>query len=171
MTQKIILNPNKFVLVDDEDYEWLNQWKWHAHKIRNRYYVERSTWNPKTKKKGKVVMHRLILQAKKGQIIDHINGDSLDNRKCNLRFVTHRQNMQNRHDQRESKFPGVSLNKQMNKWIAHISIDKKRKHLGLFDSELEAFKAYKNAVHELGENLVCELNGQKLDEKIKIFAK
>jgi hypothetical protein len=105
-------------------------------------------------------MHRCISNATDGQECDHINGDGLDNRRCNLRIVTRRQNTQNRHDERFSKYPGVVNSK--NGFRAVINIKGKNKYLGSFKKtpkgEKKAFEAYKNAVHKLtGEKLICEL--------------
>jgi hypothetical protein len=155
IVKEISLTGDKFTLVDDEDFEYLNQFNWFADKHRTKI---RDVFNVKTNINRKIVlMHRLIMNPKKDLIVDHINGDNLDNRKTNLRIVTHRQNDQNKHYKRTSKYPGVNWSKQNKKWLAQIWIDGKNKYLGSFISEKKAFKAYKKAVHELiGEKLVCE---------------
>jgi hypothetical protein len=152
MTKKILLSQNKEAIVDDEDYEYLNQYKWY---VTNRNYAA----NPKNG-----LMHRVIvfvgkmIDLKKNEEIDHINGNRLDNRRCNLRVVTRRQNSQNRHVPQKSKYPGVCWHKWAKQWITKIKINGKQKHIGYFRTEIEAFEAYKKAVHELtGEKVVCEL--------------
>ncbi len=66
---------------------------------------------------------RFIMGAEKGDIVDHINGNTLDNRKCNLRIVTTRENCQNRHDERTSRFPGVHWDKSKQLWKSSIKIN------------------------------------------------
>ena len=96
-------------------------------------------------------MHRLIMNvSNKNILIDHINHNTKDNRKSNLRIVTNSQNSMN------LKMPinntsgavGVSWSKLHNKWEAHISVNKKKKHLGLFDNFGNAVKARKEAEEE-----------------------
>lgn len=91
------------------------------------------------------LMHQVILGFKKGHYIDHINGDKLDNRKRNLRFVTPQESACNR-----SKMRGVYLSnyykyKKHKKWVAHIIYKEKFHYLGIFDSESEALRARKEA--------------------------
>lgn len=101
-----------------------------------------------------IPMHRFIWETVNGPIpeglrIDHINGDTLDNKLENLRVVTPRGNSHNRKDQREgrtsSKHVGVSWLKSSNKWRARVYAYEKDIHLGLFSSEEEAHEAYQKA--------------------------
>lgn len=90
-------------IVDDEDYEWLKDLKsWTL--FNNGYAVlhKGNGWNRS--------MHRLVMFAQQGQEIDHINGNRLDNRKCNLRFVTRQQNLYNKkkRNNTSSIYKGVS---------------------------------------------------------------
>ena len=78
-------------------------------------------------------------------IIDHINGDTLDNRIKNLRDVTYRRNSQNHKCHRGTKLPGTYYMKDLNKWRALIRIDGKLIHLGLFETEIEAHEVYMKA--------------------------
>lgn len=73
-------------MVDDEDFEYLNQWKWTAHRIGNDWYATRG------EKKKIIYMHREILRTPKGMLTDHIDMDGLNNQKKNLRICTHQQN-------------------------------------------------------------------------------
>lgn len=148
MVKKIPLTQGKFTLVDDQDYDFLNQWKWQVMIKNNTAYAQRF------ENKTPIRIHRFLLNPPKGFVVDHINGNGLDNRRSNLRVVTHRQNMQNMHVKRSSKYPGVSWRKDRNKWEAKISINNKSKHLGHFKSENEAFEAYKEAVNALDENVI-----------------
>lgn len=143
--KEIPLTQGKVAIVDDEDYPKLIKFKWHARKNKNTFYAG-------THQKSNdpiILMHRLILNPPKGMQTDHINGNGLDNRKENLRAVTHRQNCQNKHIKKSSRFPGVTWSKQHKKWKAQIEINGKNKHLGNYTSEKEAFESYKKAVNEL----------------------
>lgn len=86
--------------------------------------------------------------------IDHINGNGLDNRKENLRFVTHRQNMQNQHRQKTSVFPGVCFDKRVGRWASQIRVNGKLKHFGSFTSEGIAFNFYRSYLDQINERLV-----------------
>lgn len=143
-------NRGKYVaLVDDEDYEWLNQFNWHAHAMGNRVYAERQVEGEK-RKVGQF-MHWDIMGHK---MIDHIFGNGLDNQRANLRPCNKSQNMMNSNKviHKTSKYKGVYWHKEHNKWVAHISDNGKQKTLGDFMDEIEAAKAYdKKAVEMFGE--------------------
>lgn len=93
----------------------------------------------------------MIIGKKDGFMIDHKDGNGLNNQRANLRHVTNRQNQQNRHTTKASKYPGVTFRtgRKKVKWRSRITINKKVKHLGYFDSEIEAFKAYQIALREI----------------------
>ncbi len=151
--KKIKLTQNKVALVDDEDYEYLNQFKWCAHKDTKTYYAKR--WvNTNTM----ITMHHEIIgYPPVGFETDHKSGNGLNNQRYNLRNVTHRQNCQNKKNIiKASRYPGVSWHNQTKKWRARIWINVASKHLGLFFTEIEAFNAYRNAVHALGETVIGE---------------
>ena len=155
--KQIELTQDKFAIVDDNIYEELNQYKWYSQKGRKTYYARRML--PRNnKKRAMISMHHMILgKPEKGFEIDHINGNGIDNRKCNLRFVTKRQNCQNRKNVNDSsKYPGVYWYKQRKKWCARIFLNGKLNHIGYFKIELEAFDAYKNAVNKLNEIVVYD---------------
>ncbi len=139
--KQIPLTQGQFAIVDDEDFERVSRHKWYVHKKRHTYYVERRCGTRKEK------MHHMVMCANKGQEIDHINGDGLDNQKHNLRFCTHIQNLGNQRLSRNntSGFKGVCWNKKSKKWHAQIMHDYKNHYLGYFDSEIEAAKAYDEA--------------------------
>jgi hypothetical protein len=95
-----------------------------------------------------IYMHREIMQAEKGSIVDHENRIGLDNRKDNLRFANHSQNAMNcarRVKPGMSKYRGVCRDEKRGKWRAYIHADLKPRHLGYFDSEEEAARAYDEA--------------------------
>ena len=136
--KKIPLTQGKFSIVDDSDFEWLNQWKWHYLNIG---YAARRDYS----QKGKYVyMHRLIIGFPTNYQADHINRNKLDNRRSNLRMATKSQNMVNT-DLRitnTSGYRGVYWDKNRNKWVAEIMIHYKKKHLGRFIHKEDAAKAY-----------------------------
>ena len=96
-------------------------------------------------------LHRVVMSAALDQHIDHINGNALDNRRCNLRVASRNQNMWNTAKRREltSRFKGVSWHKRMNKWQATIRHMNKQLWLGLHPSESAAALAYNEAARRL----------------------
>lgn len=126
------------IIVDREDYDFLNQWSW---KVNNSGYAYRTIRAKEDGKKWKtILMHRLICCAEKNEEIDHINRNKLDNRKSNLRIVAHWENSHNR-----SKGNGVRKPKGRNKWCAQIYVNNKRIYLGSFGTKEEAMNARINA--------------------------
>ena len=126
------------ILVDDMDYELLKNYRWCI--SVGGYAVARD------RKAGKVIyMHRLILDAQKGQFTDHINGNRIDNRRSNLRLCSPAQNAKNQGIKinNTTGYKGVSFDKKRGKFHAYIKIDYRRKHLGYFDSILDAAEAYR----------------------------
>jgi len=128
--------------VDAEDYEWLNQWHW---RLYGGGYAAR--YVSRQGRTEVVLMHRLIMQPPPGKITDHINGNKLDNTRANLRNITRRQNMHNRakHIGSTSIYKGVSYSEERHQWRAGIHHGKKCFHLGYFDAEAEAARAYDRA--------------------------
>jgi|SRR6185369_3300233 len=130
----VILTQNKFSLVDDEDFDWINEWKW---SFDGRYAV-------RTEKGKRVYLHRLLMKNPVGMDIDHINGDKLDNRKENLRIANSQQNSANMIKHGKYKYKGIYLSdgKRNKKWAAQIIIKRKNIHLGRFFTQKEAGRAY-----------------------------
>ena len=134
----IPLTRGKFVLVDDDDFEWLSKVKWHYTSCG---YAARAVRLSKNKT-ILIRMHRNILIPPKEAQIDHINGNGLDNRKSNLRICDKTQNQGNRRKikKAKSKYKGVALNK--GKWVSYIKDGPKIRHLGRFIREEDAALAY-----------------------------
>jgi hypothetical protein len=136
---KIIpLTQGKSAMVDDEDFEYLSQWKWCANLIRKKWYALRSV-----KKNGintTVLMHAVILNTSKGEKGDHKDGNGLNNQKGNLRKCNSLQNAWNMkvRSTSASGFKGVSWNARDGQWLARI----RDTYLGQFDDPVEAAKAY-----------------------------
>lgn len=144
----IPLTQGKFAIVDAEDYDYLMQWKWH---YSMGYAMHKLYRDGKSKT---IMMHRVIAGTPDELQTDHINCNRLDNRKANLRNCTATQNQYNRANGvgKGSKYKGVSWHKHRGKWRASIVIQGQHKHLGLFDSEIDAAFAYnKSAEANFGE--------------------
>jgi len=155
----------KIILIDDEDYELIKDYTWCVVKDSNTFYSLTHIKTNKYKKKN-IFLHRLIMNLKKGEICDHINGNGLDNRKSNLRLCSYQQNNMNRKSWKNStsKFKGISWNKLAKKWKVTIGKDKKNIHLGYYENEFDAALVYNGAAKYLhGEfaklnNINGELN-------------
>lgn len=135
-------------IVDDCDYDRLSRWPWHAFKGSSGHiYAARNSKPDAEGRRGHIFMHRVLAGTPEGMDTDHINGNTLDNRRCNLRPATRAQNMWNRKANRggSSSLKGVYWHKQHSKWCASIQVNKRRKHLGLFKTETEAASAYQKA--------------------------
>jgi len=138
----IPLTQGRETLVDADDVDFLSKFSWS--------WSLRGTVIGYAKLPGTSVgMHRIITNCPKGLVVDHINGNSLDNRKKNLRICTNRENAQNTTKHRNGKLLGCYYNKKSRKWQASIQIYGLRKFLGEFKTELEAHQVYMKAYNEL----------------------
>ena len=151
---KIIpLTKGKHVVLDDCDYEALVDVKWYALTTASgNIYAARSMG----KGKGVVLMHRLIMGNPKGKFVDHIDRDTLNNRRSNLRICTTSQNTMNSAKgsmKCSSRFKGVSFDKwtlnKVNKWRSCIWKDGRFNHIGHFLTQEDAAKAYNKKAMEL----------------------
>ena len=150
--KEIKLTQNKIALVDDEDYEYLSQFKWRVTFNKTSYYAVR--WANRRKKDQKLIsMHRDIMNTPSNLEIDHIDHDTLNNQKSNLRNCTHLQNKRNtiKRENKTSKYLGVHLVKFKNtaSYRACIYIMKRRIDLGYFKDEKLAAMAYDKKAREL----------------------
>lgn len=136
----IPLTKGLVAIVDDADYEILDSIKWHAAGSKKNYAINKLV-GP---------MHRLLLKAKDGMEVDHIDGNSLNNQRSNLRLCTHKQNCQNKGKSKKgtSKYHGVFWMKHNKRWISRIKPDNTAIYLGCFLSEVEAAKAYDKAARK-----------------------
>jgi hypothetical protein len=147
----IIINST---IVDDEDFEVFNKYRWF---IDNGYACRKERFYINNSYEIKAIyLHRELLSLprttdRKSNLVDHINHNKLDNRKCNLRIVTQQENTMNRisHRRTISKFKGVSWHKCTGKWQSRLMFYNKILNLGLFNSELEAAIAYNEKAKEL----------------------
>jgi len=141
--KKIPLTKGKFAIVDDEDFEFLNQWKWH---FSDAGYAHRSQYIRKGvgKYTSKIIrMHRIVNDTPEGLFTDHINQDKLDNRKSNLRVAGKSLNGLNRGKNKNntSGHKGVYWDKWSDKWKAELKIRGKKLSLGRFLDIKDAVKA------------------------------
>lgn len=136
----INLTQSKKVQVDDDCLELLSSYNWHYR--NNDGYAQTTIGGRKNKKN--ILMHRLISNPDSNQEVDHINGNRLDNRRCNLRNCTRFQNLGNSKGySKNSKYKGVEVRKSGFK--AKIGMNYKTVYLGFFKTEEEAAIAYNNA--------------------------
>ena len=145
----IELTQGQVAIVDDEDYEMLMDRKWFAHKSHIGTYYAKTNVRISRGKQSTVCMHRVIMGAQKREEVDHLNHNTLDNRRMNLRTCTTRQNHQNRVNQGKSPYPGVSQVTNSPKWKATIRAYGKQLHLGVYDTEIEASQAYRDKCKEI----------------------
>ena len=146
--REIPLTQGKVAIVDAEDYERLSNHRWYASKNRKRFYAMRDTW-VSGKKGPPIKMHREILGLVygDGRIGDHINRDSLDNRRCNLREVTHSINNYNCNLKRSNKsgYRGVCWAPREKRWRATIKAEGRQTGCGYYMNPVDAALAYDSA--------------------------
>lgn len=136
-------------IIDASDVFLVSQWNWHAMPRANTVYAKR-TDNTQTPKQT-VLLHRAILSDRQSMIIDHRNGNGLDNRRCNLRFATNAQNQHNRRigADNTSGFKGVYWHQAGQGWAAQISLNGKIQYLGIYETAQCAHAAYCEASAKL----------------------
>jgi len=139
MKEILVKHSNVPALVNDEDYEFVNQWKWKRH---NGGYACRTSY--KDKHFNLILMHQVIIRANKNEEIDHINGNKLDNQRSNLRSVSHSINELNKgmSIRNTSGFRGVCWDKNRCKWMAKSKHNGKMVNLGRYETPKEASQAY-----------------------------
>jgi hypothetical protein len=146
--KEISLTQGQVALVDDADFDWLNQWRWYAVWERKTYYAARM--EQVDGKRRVIKMHRALLGVTNPKIkIDHKNNCGLDNQRHNLRKATHAQNLRNstRYKNNASGFRGVYEHKRnlKNNWQASIQ----GKHIGYFATAIEAARAYDTSARRI----------------------
>lgn len=139
-----------FAKCDWEDWPRVMGYWWRLSTERGSTRYAQAHDSHDTLKRKRVAMHRMILSARDGDVVDHINGDGLDNRRSNLRIVTIQQNAFNqKHHGGSSRHKGVSYRADSGTWRAYITKDGKRRYLGTFASEDDAARAYNNEAERL----------------------
>lgn len=145
----IPLSKGHEAIVDEEDYEALAIFKWSAQEVPGKVYAKRAVGSGPRHRT--LLLHRVITGAEQHQLVDHINGNGLDNRRSNLRIANKSENGQNQRTKRAnttSRYKGVHFYKSRNKWVAEIKHKGVRRSLGYFESEDDAARAYNAAAVE-----------------------
>lgn len=143
--KEIKLTQQKVSLVDDEDYEFLNQWKWCAAKSKSGLFYAvrkfRTDGNQTT-----ILMHRVIMGVlDKKVLVDHQDMDGLNNQRYNLRIATYSQNNANRSSRKDSSSKYLGVDRHKGKWRVKIGKNGKCYHVGMFSNEDDAALAYNEA--------------------------
>ena len=154
--KEIPLTQGKVALVDDEDFEWLSQFKWYAKKGGQTYYAARKVTVAPKKRKYEF-MHNAIMKPQGGEQVDHRDGNGLNNCRSNLRIADYQKQQANRRKTvGSSKFKGVSrvVHKRKRvkdwvRWVAKIKFNGRQMTLGYFEDEEEAARAYDKKAREL----------------------
>jgi hypothetical protein len=137
------LTKGLFALVDTADRERVSRYTWCASGTGKRMYAYRNDHG------RTVAMHRFLTNCPKGMVVDHIDGNGLNNRQSNLRVCTQQQNLYNsRPKGKSSKYKGVCRDKAKNKWVVHIWYNRRNIFVGRFDDEIEAARAYDRKAYE-----------------------
>jgi hypothetical protein len=139
VTREIPLSRGLVALVDDEDFDWLSQWKWF---LNTHGYAARKTSGAGGVRRRDIFMHREILCPHQGLLTDHKNGDRLDNRRANLRMCSRRQNNCNRAPSSGREYLGVSFDRTRGLWMARVSVNRRQTTFGRFATAEDAARAY-----------------------------
>jgi len=155
---KIQITKGKYCFIDKEDYEKFKRYKWYAHSNNRRWYVRGSRYINGVRKR--IYLHNLIKPIKiKNKELDHINRNTLDNRKQNLRYVTRSlNNFNSKTKVGGSRFKGVYWNTSRRRWIAKINYKGRQYHLGTFTNEVCAAQAYDAAAVMIAGTEIPYLN-------------
>jgi len=141
--RRIDLGENEWTIVDPPDYYLLGNYKWYLIGNKKKLYACR---NVKTGPNQTTMerLHRVIMNAPRGLVVDHESGNGLDSRRANLRIATHSQNNCNKPKRKNtsSQYKGVYFDKRYKRWLAYIRYEGKRTYLGSFKTEIEAARTY-----------------------------
>lgn len=145
-------------LVDPEDHDWLDQWSF-CRSGHVRDYARTTVTDPVTKRKRGLRMHRMIMERYHGALgdreIDHINGDTLDNRKANLRITDRRGNMANQHKRVETQSGYKGVYPMGTMYRAGLGSGDTKAYLGTFSTALDAAIAYDLAARDAFGEYAC----------------
>jgi hypothetical protein len=140
--ERIACSHGCFALVDDEDFERLSQFRWNS-KLHNADRGDKAHRRPIRNERGKhIYLYHDILPKKAGFVIDHINGDPWDNRRCNLRYATRSQNICNQQGHRGRARPFKGICKKRLRWFASITVNGKKFWSRGYSTPEEAARTY-----------------------------
>lgn len=157
MVKEVPLAKGLVAWVDDDDWPLVQMFTWHPVMTDNTYYAVTGASDTSF-----IGMHRMLIGATSDQIVDHRDGNGLNNRRGNLRAGTRGQNAANRRlgVNNRSGYKGVCWVKKTGRWLAQINVDKKKYTLGTFKDPWEAAQAYnKAALDAWGEFAVLNKRG------------
>lgn len=140
------------IKISEQDLAFFNKYKWHISKTKDGHrYIKRAVWLAGKGRGTSAFFHREVMNCPKGMYVDHINGDTLDNRRENLRICTMRGNARNMSSHKDStcEFKGVSWDSSRNRWVAQIWDGKRQRHLGRHRDKLSAARRYDSAAKEV----------------------
>jgi hypothetical protein len=142
MTKEIQLTQGQVAIVDDEDYEYLSQYKWRAQNNGDgKYYAVREQWIGRKA----ILMHRDIMKCPSSKQVDHIDNNGLNNIKENLRICTSLENSRNRKVRKDSKTGIKGVKYQEGKYRTRITVNGIVMELGVYNTVEEASRIYNNA--------------------------
>jgi hypothetical protein len=149
MTKEIPLTQGKFAIVDDNDFEWINKWKWH--------YIKGYAVRTISSTFKKIYMHREINKTPEGLYTDHIDQNKLNNTRSNLRTCNLQENDRNRKKQKNntSGYKGVCYAKDRGKWRSRIKVNSVYFWIGNFNNAKDAAAAYNDKAKELFGEFAC----------------
>ena len=146
--RRIALTRGKYAIVDPDDYERLNKYRWCAVRGRDTFYAARWSRREKGQRRKCYQMHREIMEIVAKKVCDHINRNGLDNRKVNLREASRAQNSWNTRKSKvisRSMYKGLAWDRRDRRWEVRISVNGKRIYIGRFKDQIEAARAYDKA--------------------------
>jgi hypothetical protein len=143
----IPLTQGQYAMVDDEDYDYLIQWKWYAQYDKGKYYATRGYFDTRINNNSKIRMHNAIMNPPKNILTDHIDLNPLNNQRSNLRYAQKYENARNKSSKKNStsKYLGVHWSTKEKRWCSQIRVNNKTKNLGRYKNEINAAKAYDTA--------------------------
>jgi hypothetical protein len=157
--KEILLTQGKVALVDDEDFDYLNQWKWTASKHSHTIYAIRDVWQKGQNKGKRIYMHREILETPQDLEVDHKDNNGLNCQRNNIRNCTHCQNQHNQKTSKNNKtgFKGICFNKHARKYMVQLALNGKTIYGGIYANIKEAAIAY-NRLAETNHGEFAKLN-------------
>lgn len=144
----LLLSRRLVALVDDDVFVWASLHRWHASGKRGKFYAARRLLSGQ-----RIYLHRLLLSAPAGYVVDHINGNSLDNQRSNLRLATRQQNAQNRRAIKGKPHKGVRFSR--GRYQAVLRVNGRKYVRGGFSSVAAAAEAYNELAREHYGEFAC----------------
>ena len=150
---EIKLTQNKVTIIDDDDLSIVSCYKWclESRGKHLKFWYARANFRLPDGRNTSIYMHRLLMNPRPGLVVDHIDGDSLNNTRANLRVCTRSENAKNRFKRpgTSSRYKGVTWNKMERKWKVQITNEYRAIPLGTFDDEGDAARSYNAAAIKL----------------------